>query len=44
VRLLAQGGAHHAMEASVKAVAKALAMAVAPNPRVAGIPSTKGSL
>ena len=44
VRLLAPGGAHHAMEASVKAVAKALAMAVAPNPRVAGIPSTKGSL
>jgi imidazoleglycerol-phosphate dehydratase len=44
VRLLAPGGAHHAMEGSIKAVAKALAMAVAPNPRVAGIPSTKGSL
>ncbi len=44
VRLLAPGGAHHAIEGSVKAVARALAGAVAPNPRVAGIPSTKGSL
>ncbi|HEX2502545.1 MAG TPA: imidazoleglycerol-phosphate dehydratase HisB [Miltoncostaeaceae bacterium] len=44
VRLLAPGGAHHAMEGSVKAVAKALAIAVAPNPRVAGIPSTKGTI
>ena len=44
VRLLAPGGAHHATEGSVKAVARALAAAVAPNPRVAGIPSTKGSL
>ncbi len=44
VRLLAPGGAHHAIEASVKAVAKALAAAVAPNPRVSGVPSTKGSL
>ena len=44
VRLLAPGGAHHAIEGSVKAVARALATAVAPNPRVAGVPSTKGSL
>jgi imidazoleglycerol-phosphate dehydratase len=44
VRLLAPGGAHHAIEASVKAVARALGAAVAPNPRVAGVPSTKGSL
>jgi imidazoleglycerol-phosphate dehydratase len=44
VRLLAPGGAHHAIEAAVKAVARALAAAVAPNPRVAGIPSSKGSL
>jgi imidazoleglycerol-phosphate dehydratase len=44
VRLLAPGGAHHAIEGSVKAVARALAAAVAPNPRVAGVPSTKGSL
>ena len=44
VRLLAPGGAHHAIEAAVKALARALAAAVAPNPRVAGVPSTKGSL
>jgi imidazoleglycerol-phosphate dehydratase len=44
VRLLAPGGAHHAIEAAIKAVARALAAAVAPNPRVAGVPSTKGSL
>jgi imidazoleglycerol-phosphate dehydratase len=44
VRLLVPGNAHHAIEGSVKAVARALAAAVAPNPRVAGIPSTKGSL
>ena len=44
VRLLAPGGAHHTIEASVKAVARALAAAAALNPRVAGIPSTKGSL
>jgi imidazoleglycerol-phosphate dehydratase len=44
VRLLAPGGAHHAIEAAVKAVARALAVAVAPNPRVSGVPSTKGSL
>ena len=44
VRLLAPGGAHHAIEGSVKAVARALAAAVTPNPRVAGVPSTKGSL
>jgi imidazoleglycerol-phosphate dehydratase len=44
VGLLAPGGAHHAIEGSVKAVARALAAAVAPNPRVAGVPSTKGSL
>jgi imidazoleglycerol-phosphate dehydratase len=44
VRLLAPGGVHHAIEGSVKAVARALAAAAAPNPRVAGIPSTKGSL
>ena len=42
VRLLAEA-APTAME-NVKAVAKALAIAVAPNPRVAGIPSTKGTI
>jgi imidazoleglycerol-phosphate dehydratase len=44
LRLLVPGSAHHAIEGSVKALARALAAAVAPNPRVAGIPSTKGSL
>lgn len=44
VRLLAPGGAHHAIEASMKALARALRAAVAPNPRAPGIPSTKGSL
>ena len=36
---------HHVAEAAFKAAARALRMAVAPDPRVAGeIPSTKGSL
>jgi imidazoleglycerol-phosphate dehydratase len=44
LRLIVPGNAHHAIEASFKALARALAVAVARNPRVAGIPSTKGSL
>src|SRR5262245_25735804 len=36
--------AHHIAETLFKATARALAMAVARDPRVAGIPSTKGSL
>ncbi len=36
--------AHHIAESAFKAVARALAMAVARDPRVAGVPSTKGSL
>jgi imidazoleglycerol-phosphate dehydratase len=44
VRLLAEGSPHHAIEAAFKAVARALGAAVAPNPRVGGVPSTKGSL
>jgi len=44
VRLLAGENPHHVIEACFKAVARALAVAVAPNPRVAGVPSTKGSL
>ena len=44
VRLLVPGNAHHVIEGSFKALARALAQAVAPNPRVAGVPSTKGSL
>ena len=44
LRMLAPGGVHHTVEASFKAVARALGTAVAPNPRVRGVPSTKGSL
>ena len=41
----AGGNAHHVAEAAFKAVARALRMAVAIDPRVAGeIPSTKGAL
>ena len=36
--------AHHIAEALFKATARALAMAVAVDPRVKGVPSTKGSL
>jgi len=36
--------AHHVAETLFKAVSRALAMAVARDPRVKGIPSTKGSL
>lgn len=35
---------HHIAEATFKATARALAMAVALDPRVKGVPSTKGSL
>jgi imidazoleglycerol-phosphate dehydratase len=44
LRLIVPGNAHHAIEASFKALARALAVAVARNPRVSGIPSTKGTL
>lgn len=44
VRLLAPGNAHHAIEGTFKAVARALAVAIAANPRVTGVPSTKGTL
>jgi imidazoleglycerol-phosphate dehydratase len=44
LRMVAPGGVHHTIEASFKAVARALGAAVAPNPRVGGVPSTKGSL
>ena len=44
LRLIEPGNAHHAIEASFKALARALAVAVARNPRVSGVPSTKGSL
>ena len=44
LRLLVPGNAHHAIEGAFKAFARALAVAVAPNPRVTGVPSTKGTL
>lgn len=43
-RVLAGGDAHHVIEAVFKAFAKALRVAVTIDPRVAGIPSTKGVL
>lgn len=45
VRLLAGGdNGHHVIEACFKGVARALRAALATNPRVTGVPSTKGSL
>jgi imidazoleglycerol-phosphate dehydratase len=44
VRLLAGRDPHHIVEAQFKAVARALRAAVALDPRVAGVPSTKGAL
>ena len=44
IRVLEGRNAHHVFEAQFKAVARALRDAVALDSRVAGIPSTKGSL
>jgi imidazoleglycerol-phosphate dehydratase len=44
VRLIAGRDPHHILEAEFKAVARALRCAVAPDPRVRGVPSTKGNL
>ena len=44
VRKLAGENAHHVIECAFKAVARALCIAVEPDPRVSGVPSTKGSL
>lgn len=44
VRTLAGENSHHIIEASFKALARALRQAVALDPRVTGVPSTKGSL
>lgn len=44
VECLAGTNQHHVLEATWKAVARALAMAVAIDPRVVGVPSTKGTL
>jgi imidazoleglycerol-phosphate dehydratase len=40
----AQPDAHHVVEAQFKAVSRALREAIAPDPRAAGVPSTKGVL
>ena len=44
MRVLAGRDPHHIAEAQFKALARALRAAVAPDPRVEGIPSTKGAL
>ncbi|HEX5511277.1 MAG TPA: imidazoleglycerol-phosphate dehydratase HisB [Actinomycetales bacterium] len=44
VRVLSGRDPHHIVEAQFKAVARALRAAVAPDPRVQGVPSTKGAL
>jgi imidazoleglycerol-phosphate dehydratase len=44
VRVLSGRDPHHIVEAQFKAVARALRAAVEPDPRVSGIPSTKGAL
>jgi imidazoleglycerol-phosphate dehydratase len=44
VTLLAGRDPHHIVECQFKAVARALREAIAPDPRVAGVPSTKGAL
>jgi imidazoleglycerol-phosphate dehydratase len=44
VRVLAGRDPHHIVEAQFKAVARALRAAIARDPRVDGVPSTKGAL
>ena len=44
VRVLSGDNGHHVVEAQFKAVARALRDAVALDPRVTGVPSTKGTL
>ena len=44
VRVLSGRNEHHIVEAQFKAVARALREAVAADPRVVGVPSTKGTL
>jgi imidazoleglycerol-phosphate dehydratase len=44
VRVLAGRDPHHLVETQFKAVARALRAAIAPDPRVTGVPSTKGAL
>ena len=44
VNVLSGGGPHHVIEGCFKAIARALRVAVAVNPRVTGVPSSKGRL
>lgn len=44
VRVLSGRDPHHVVEAQFKAVARALRVAISPDPRVSGVPSTKGTL
>ncbi len=44
VRVLSGRDPHHLVEAQFKAVARALRAAIEPDPRVSGVPSTKGAL
>ena len=44
LRLVCGENAHHILEATFKAAARALREAVEADPRVEGVPSTKGSL
>ena len=44
VRVLSGRNAHHIVEAQFKSVARSLRDAVAQDPRVVGVPSTKGTL
>ena len=44
VRVLSGRDPHHIVEAQFKAVARSLRDAVAQDPRVVGVPSTKGTL
>jgi imidazoleglycerol-phosphate dehydratase len=44
IRVLGGRNAHHVVEAQFKAVARAMRDAVAIDPRVVGVPSTKGTL
>ena len=44
VRVLAGRDPHHMVETQFKALARALRVAVEPDPRVSGVPSTKGTL
>lgn len=44
LHLLAGRDPHHIVEAQIKALARALRAAIEPDPRISGVPSTKGAL